>query len=253
MVDLVNELAGKVAIVSGSARNIGRATATELARAGASVVIHARESQDLCDEVVAEIEGFGGKAISCLADIRDEEAIKAMVAKTVDTFGGIDILVNNAAMRANQKFTEIDDESWDRVVMTGLRGCFNMSRHCVPEIVKRGGGAVISMGGMAAHRGSARRSHVMATKAGVAGLTRGIALDHGPDNIRANIVVVGVFDTVRSANAPESSHPDNLVVPMGRLGKPEDIADLIRFLVGPGATYISGQTIHVNGGIYNPH
>ncbi len=253
MVDLVNELAGKVALVTGSARNIGRATAVELARAGAAVVIHARESQDLCDEVVAEIEGFGGKAISCLADIRNEDDIRAMVKKTVDAFGGLDILVNNAAMRANQKFTEIDDESWDRVVETGLRGCFNMSRHCIPEIIKRGGGSVISLGGMAAHQGSARRAHVMATKAGIAGLTRGIALDHGPDGIRANIVVVGVFDTLRSANAPESSHPDNLVVPMGRLGVPQDIADLIRFLVGPGASYISGQTIQVNGGIYNPH
>jgi 3-oxoacyl-[acyl-carrier protein] reductase len=93
----------------------------------------------------------------------------------------------------------------------------------------------------------------MATKAGIAGLTRGIALDHGPDNIRANIVVVGVFDTARNANAPVTSHRDDLVVPMARLGVPQDIADLIRFLVGPGATYISGQTIHVNGGIYNPH
>ena len=253
MVDLVNELAGKVALVTGSARNIGRATAVELARAGAGVVIHARESQELCDEVVAVIEGFGGKAISCLADIRDEDDIRAMVKKTVDVFGGLDILVNNAAMRANQKFTEINDESWDRVVETGLRGCFNMSRHCIPEIIKRGGGSVISLGGMAAHRGTARRAHVMATKAGIAGLTRGIALDHGPDGIRANIVVVGVFDTLRSANAPESSHPDNLVIPMGRLGVPQDIADLIRFLVGPGASYISGQTIQVNGGIYNPH
>ncbi len=253
MVDLVNELEGKVAIVTGSARNIGRATAVELARAGAAVVIHARESRDLCDEVVAEIEEFGGKAISCLADIRDEESVKAMVAKTVAELGGIDILVNNAAMRANQKFTEIDDESWDRVVGTGLRGSFNMARHCVPEIIRRGGGSVISLGGMAAHQGSARRSHVMATKAGIGGLTRGIALDHGADNIRANIVVVGVFDTVRSANAPESSHPDDLKPPMGRLGVPQDMADLIRFLVGPGATYISGQTIQVNGGIYNPH
>lgn len=253
MVDLVNELDGKVAIVTGSARNIGRATATELARGGAAVVIHARESLDLCDEVVAEIADFGGRAISCLADIRDEAAVKAMVARAVETFGGVDILVNNAAMRANQKFTEIDDESWARVVETGLRGCFNMSRNCVPEMIRRGGGSVISMGGMSAHRGNARRAHVMATKAGVAALTRGIALDHGPDNVRANNVVVGVFDTERSANAPQSSHPDDIVVPLGRKGVPQDIANVIRFLVGPGASYISGQTIHVNGAVYNPH
>jgi 3-oxoacyl-[acyl-carrier protein] reductase len=253
MVDLVNELEGKVAIVTGSARNIGRATAIELARAGAAVVIHSRETQDLCDEVVAEIEGFGGRAISCCADIRDEEAVKALVEKTVSELGGVDILINSAAMRANQKFTEIDDESWDRVVGTGLRGSFNMARHCVPEMIKRGGGSIISLGGMGAHQGSERRAHVMATKAGIGALMRGIAMDHGPDNIRANNVVVGVFATERSHNAPKSSHADDLLPPLGRRGVPQDIADLIRFLVGPGATYISGQTIQLNGGIYNPH
>ncbi len=253
MVDLVNELAGKVAIVTGSARNIGRATAKELARAGASVVVHARESKELCDEVVDEITADGGKAIACTADIRDVDAVAGLMAAALDAFGGIDILVNNAAMRSNVPFTEIDDENWDRIIGTTIQGAFNTCRASVPHIIKRGGGSIISVGGMAAHQGAAHRAHVMAAKAALGGLTRGLALDLGQYGIRANTVVVGVFDTVRGANAPVSSHPDDLKVPMGRLGVPQDMADLIRFMVGPGASYISGQTIHCNGAAYVPH
>lgn len=253
MVDLVNELAGKVAIVTGSARNIGRATVKELAHAGAAVVVHARESKALCDEVVAEIVADGGRAIAHTADIRDSNAVAGLVGATVEAFGGLDILVNNAAMRSNLAFTEIDDESWDRIIGTTIQGAFNTCRAAVPHMIERGGGAIVSVGGMAAHQGTARRAHVMAAKAGLGGLTRGLALDLGQYGIRANTVVVGVFDTVRGANAPESSHPADLKIPLGRLGAPQDMADLIRFIVGPGASYISGQTIHCNGAAYLPH
>jgi len=253
MVDLVNELAGKVAIVTGSARNIGRATVKELARAGASVVVHARESKDLCDEVVDEITADGGKAIACTADIRDADAVAGLMAAALEAFGGIDILVNNAAMRSHAAFTELDDENWNRIIDTTIQGAFNTCRAAVPHIIKRGGGSIVSVGGMTAHRGAARRVHVMTAKAALGGLTRGLALDLGQYGIRANTLVVGAFDTVRSANAPESSNPADLKIPMGRLGAPQDMADLIRFMVGPGATYISGQTIHCNGAAYVPH
>ena len=253
MVDLVNELAGKVAVVTGSARNIGRATVTELARAGASVVVHAREARDLCDEVVAEITAAGGKAVACTGDIRDAEAARGLIDAAVEAFGGMDILVNNAAQRSNLPFTEIDDESWDRIMGTTIQGSFNTCRAAVPHMIERGGGAIISVGGMSAYRGAARRAHVMTAKDGLGGLTRGLALDLGQYGIRANMVVVGKFDTVRSANAPESSNPPDLKIPMGRMGVPQDMANLIRFLVGPGASYISGQTIHCNGAAYVPH
>ena len=253
MVDQVNELVGKVAIVSGSARNIGRATAIELAKAGASLVVNARESKDLCDEVVAEIEVAGGKAITCLGDISDPEAVQNIVDDTISEFGGVDILVNNAAVRSNIPFLEIDQDEWTRIAGTCLQGTLNLSRACIPLMIERGGGAIVSLAGLSSYKGSAGRSHVMATKDGLMGLTRGIAIEFGEKNIRANAAVVGRFDTVRSANALQSGFTTEPDIPLGRMGVAQDMADVIRFLVGPGSSYISGQTIHVNGAAYCPH
>ena len=253
MVDQVNELVGKVAIVSGSARNIGRATAIELAKAGASLVVNARESKDLCDEVVAEIEAAGGKAITCLGDISDPEAVQNIVDETISAFGGVDILVNNAAVRSNIPFLEIDQDEWTRIAGTCLQGTLNLSRACIPLMIERGGGAIVSLAGLSSYKGSAGRSHVMATKDGLMGLTRGIAIEFGEKNIRANAAVVGRFDTVRSANALQSGFTTEPDIPLGRMGVAQDMADVIRFLVGPGSSYISGQTIHVNGAAYCPH
>jgi len=253
MVDQVNELVGKVAIVSGSARNIGRATAIELAKAGASLVVNARESKDLCDEVVAEIEEAGGKAITCLGDISDPEKVQNIVDDTVAAFGGVDILVNNAAVRSNIPFLEIDQDEWTRIAGTCLQGTLNLSRACIPLMIERGGGAIVSLAGLSSYKGSAGRSHVMATKDGLMGLTRGIAIEFGEKNIRANAAVVGRFDTIRSANALQSGFTTEPDIPLGRMGVAQDMADVIRFLVGPGSSYISGQTIHVNGAAYCPH
>ena len=253
MVDQVNELVGKVAIVSGSARNIGRATAIELAKAGASLVVNARESKDLCDEVVAEIEAAGGKAMTCLGDISDPEAVQNIVDDTISEFGGVDILVNNAAVRSNIPFLEIDQDEWTRIAGTCLQGTLNLSRACIPLMIERGGGAIVSLAGLSSYKGSAGRSHVMATKDGLMGLTRGIAIEFGEKNIRANAAVVGRFDTVRSANALQSGFTTEPDIPLGRMGVAQDMANVIRFLVGPGSSYISGQTIHVNGAAYCPH
>lgn len=253
MVDLVNELEGKVAIVTGSARNIGRATAVELARAGASLIINARESKVLCEEVAHAIEANGGRAIPVIADITDRDAVGRMVETAVQTFGGVDILVNNAAVRANVGFVDLEEETWQRSIDTSIQGAFNTCKACIPHMIERGGGSVISVAGMASHQGVPRRAHVMASKDGLIGLTRGLAIDLGPQNIRSNVVVVGVFDTERGANAPVSGHAPDVSIPMGRKGVPQDMADLIRFLAGPGAAYISGQTIHCNGAAYCPH
>ena len=253
MVDLVNELEGKVAIVSGSARNIGRAAAIELSKAGASLVVNARESRDLCDEVVAEIQKAGGKAITCLADVSDNEAVRNLVGNAVEEFGGVDILVNNAAVRSNIPFLEIDQEEWARIAGTCLQGTLNLSRACIPLMIERGGGAIVSLAGLSSYKGSVGRSHVMATKDGLMGLTRGLAIEFGEKNIRANAAVVGRFDTVRSANSLQSGFTTEPDIPLGRMGVPQDMADVIRFLVGPGSAYITGQTIHINGGAYCPH
>jgi 3-oxoacyl-[acyl-carrier protein] reductase len=253
MADLVGELEGKVAIVTGSARNIGRATALELARAGAALVVNARQAKDLCEEVAKEITTAGGRAIPIVADITDPEAVDRMVGATVEEFGGIDILVNNAATRSSKPFEELDLETFRYATGTALEGSFLMSRACVSHIIKRGGGSIVGLGGLNSYRGHAGRSHVMAAKGGLGSLMRGLAMDLGKHQITVNSVVVGTFETERAGSSSSGSpQPDVSTIPLGRKGVPQDIADLIRFLVGPGSRYISGQTIHCNGAAYCP-
>jgi 3-oxoacyl-[acyl-carrier protein] reductase len=253
VVDLVNELNGKVAIVTGSARNIGRATAIELARGGASVIINSRSSMDLCEQVKEEIEAAGGKAAIAMGNIGDEKIATAIVSQALDSFGGVDILVNNAAVRSNIPLLGLNQTEWDRISEPCVRGSFNLSRLCIPSMVERGGGAIVSLAGMSSYRGNPGRAHVMAAKDALMGLTRGLAIEFGRKNIRANTAVVGRFDTLRSANAPTHGFSEEPDIPMGRMGTPQDMANLIRFLVGPGATYLSGQTIHLNGAALCPH
>jgi len=191
MVDLVNELAGKVAIVTGSARNIGRATALELAHAGAAVVINARTAQALCEEVAHEITAAGGRALPIVADITDADAVARMVAAARAEFGGVDILVNNAAFRSRVPFVELDDQTWDFTLAASFQGAYRMCKACVPEMIARGGGAIIGVGGLGSYAGQVARTHVMASKAGLGALMRGLAFDLGKHNIRANYVIVG--------------------------------------------------------------
>lgn len=254
MVDLVNELAGKVAIITGSARNIGRTTAHELAHAGAAVVINARTSGDLCEEVAHEITAAGGRALPFVADITDADAVARMVEATRAEFGGVDILVNNAAYRSRVPFVELDDETWDFTLGASFQGAYRMCKACVPDMIERGGGAIIGVGGVGSYTGQTRRTHVMAAKSGLAALTRGLAIDLGQHNIRANNVIVGHYDTeIEGSGSAKATNVDDLSsIPLGRLGTPQDMANLIRFLVGPGGSYISAQTIHSNGASFSP-
>jgi 3-oxoacyl-[acyl-carrier protein] reductase len=254
MADLVNELDGKVAIVTGSARNIGRATALELARAGAAIVVNARSSTALCEEVAHQIVAAGGRALPVVADITDADAVTRMVDAARTEFGGVDILVNNAAFRSRVPFVELDDATWDFTLGASFQGAWRMCKACVPDMIARGGGAIVGVGGLGSYAGQTARTHVMASKAGLGALMRGLAIDLGKHNIRANFVIVGHFDTeiAGSGSAKAKNVTDLSGIPLGRLGVPQDMADLIRFLVGPGAGYISAQTIHVNGAAFSP-
>jgi 3-oxoacyl-[acyl-carrier protein] reductase len=254
MVDLVNELAGKVAIVTGSARNIGRATAVELARAGATLVINARSSGDLCEEAANEIIAAGGRAMPFVADITDPAAVDRMVSAAIAEFGGIDILVNNAANRSRRHFPDIAEEDWRHALGAAFEGAFLMSKACVPSMIARGGGSIVGLGGLNAYRGHAERAHGMAAKAALGGLIRGLAFDLGQYNIRANVVVVGTFDTeTEGSSSSGTPKPPLSEIPLGRYGVPQDMANLIRFVVGPAASYLSGQTVHLNGAAFCPH
>ncbi|MDE0814177.1 MAG: SDR family oxidoreductase [Alphaproteobacteria bacterium] len=249
MVDLVNELEGKVAIVTGSARNIGRVTAEELARAGAAVVINALSRKSLCEEVAEGICAAGGRAIPVMADCRDKDSIDAMATAAIREFGGIDILVHNAAVRHNIHFDDMTFDHLKDPIALSIHGMFHLAKATVPSMKQRGGGSIIGVGGMNSHRGSTGRSHLMAAKMGMNQYVRGLSLDLAEFGIRANQVVVGTYDTVRDASTAAPRR--NLVnIPLGREGVPQDMANLVRYLVGPGGDYITGQTIHSNGGAF---
>ena len=243
------ELEGRVALVTGAARNIGRATALALAGAGAAVIVNSRTSRDEAEAVAAEIERAGGKAMAHLADVTDEAAVGAMVAAGVKRFGRLDILVNNAAVRDVTKIDDIDLATWRYVTGIILDGAFICTRACLAPLRASGAGAIVNVGGMSGHTGAAGRPHVVAAKLGLVGLTRGLAHDLAPDNITVNCVVPGLIDTKRGASSgTKTAHLHEGL--LGRRGTPQEVADAICFLAGPRARYITGQDWHVNGGAY---
>ena len=246
-----NDLTSKVALVTGGARNIGRAISLALAAGGASVLVNARASRDDAEETVAMIRSKGGKALAHLADVTDARAVAAMTDAAVREFGRLDILVNNAAIRAETPFEEIQLEDWRRIVATVLDGAFLCAQACLPHMVRAGGGSIINIGGMTGHTGAHGRAHVVAAKAGLAGLTRALALDLAPHGITVNCVVPGTIETIRGLpGAPERPAHRQQLPPLGRRGSPDEIAAVARFLSGPGARYITGQSLHANGGGY---
>ena len=241
-----NELKGKVALVTGATKNIGRAIARSLASAGATVAVNSRASQEDGEKVVAEIRNAGGKAHSYVADIADAAAVEAMVKGAVDRFGGIDILVLNASVRKQTHITEMSFEEWRRIMAISLDGSFHCVKACLPTMTKRGGGAIVTLGGMMALAGAKNRVHGSVVKHGLVGMTRALALDLAEFGIRVNCVAPGQMNTP-PAGEPIVVPSPSKAVPLGRKGEPEEIAATVRFLCGPGSSFISGQTFHVNG------
>jgi 3-oxoacyl-[acyl-carrier protein] reductase len=245
------ELAGKVALVTGGARNIGRAISRALAAGGAAVMVNARTSRTEAEETAAAIRAAGGRAAIHFADVTDAGAVAAMVEATVGTFGRLDFLVNNAAVRTEAPFAGMQLEDWRRVLSIVLDGAFLCARSCLPHMIRAGGGAVVNIGGMTGHTGAAGRAHVVTAKAGLTGLTRALAHDLAPHGITVNCVVPGTIETARGLpGAPEHPAHRHALPPLGRRGKPDEVAAAVRFLCGPGARYITGQSLHVSGGGY---
>lgn len=242
-------LAGKVALVTGAGKNIGRRIALALAEDGADVVVNGRSDAALLDEVTAEITALGRRALPVIADISVEDDVKSLVARSVEHFGGIDIAVSNAGLRRQTPLIEMDFAEWREIMSVALDGAFLLARHCVPEMIKRGGGRFVGLSGVSHHAGVPERVHVNASKAGLEGLIHGMAGELGQYGITANAVAPGAIDTARGASAGAMPAALNLNgIPLGRLGSPDEIAATVRFLVGPGGGYVTGQTIHVNGG-----
>jgi 3-oxoacyl-[acyl-carrier protein] reductase len=244
------ELSGRVALVTGAGRNIGRAMAKALAEGGAAVIVNVRRDAAEARQVVGEIERNGGKAIAAIADVADETAVFRMVEDAAKKLGRIDYLVNNAALRQERPFEEMTFTEWRNVLGVTLDGAFHCAKACLPHLKASGAGAVVNIGGLSAHTGSKHRAHVTAAKLGLVGFTRGLAHDLAKDHVTVNLVAPGTIDTVRKADAAQPAHHLINNTLTGQRGAPDDVAAMVRFLCGPGARYITGQTIHVNGGAY---
>jgi 3-oxoacyl-[acyl-carrier protein] reductase len=245
-----NELTGKVAIVTGAGRNIGRAIALALAGDGASVVVNARGNRAEAEAVAREIETAGGKALVHIGDVADAAAVQAMADAAIKHFGRIDILVNNAALRREKPFAEMSYAEWREIMNVTLDGAFHCVKACLPALRKSGKGSIVNIGGLSAHTGAKDRAHVVTAKAGIIGFTRALAHDLASDGITVNCVVPGLIGTQRPRDKPEPAHHLTHQTITGERGRPEDVAATVRFLCGPAARYINGQAIHANGGAY---
>jgi 3-oxoacyl-[acyl-carrier protein] reductase len=243
------ELSGKVAIVTGAGRNIGRAIALGLADAGAAVTVVVRANKAEADAVVKEIESKGGKALAQLADIADAKAVQAMADATLKQFGRIDMLVNNAAIRREKNIADMSYAEWREVMDVTLDGAFHCVKACLPAL-KKNGGTIVNIGGMSAHIGSKDRAHVTAAKLGLVGFTRGLSHDLAADEITVNCVVPGAIDTARAQGAAKPAHHLTHGTISGERGRPEDVAAMVRYLCGSSGRYVTGQALHVSGGAY---
>ncbi len=250
---MAGELKGKVALVTGGVRRIGRATALALAAEGAAVVINARSSLDEAKDAAAEVAKTGVKSKAILADVTDEASVNAMMAEIVRDFGRLDILINTAGIRKDAGLVEMTLADWRAVMAVVLDGAFLCARAAIPHMIKAGGGTIINIGGMTAHTGAAGRAHVSTAKAGLVGLTKALAVEFADKGITVNCVAPGKIGGKRSATSgkggqiPGGGHP--LV---GREGTFEEVAQMIRTLCVPTGKFITGQTIHVSGGLYLP-
>ncbi|MHB2169049.1 SDR family NAD(P)-dependent oxidoreductase [Alsobacter sp. R-9] len=250
------ELSGRIALVTGAARNIGRAIALALAEGGADVAIHTRAAVDEANETARLVRETGARAVVVTGDLADPAAADAAVGEAVKALGGLDILVNNAALRREGRIETIDYAAWREIMGATLDGAFLATRAALPHILARagtGGGRIVNIGGMTGHSGAPERVHVVTAKAGLVGFTKALAHDLAEHGVTANCVVPGMIDTVRGGSNPaKAAHHAERKILLGRRGRPEEVAGMVRYLCGPTAAFVTGQAIHVNGGTYLP-
>src|SRR6516162_6440400 len=239
----MGKLDGKVALITGSGRNIGRATALKLAGEGAHIVVNARTNQAEADAVTREVRDRGVKAISVLADMAEKDQVDALAARALSEFG-------RAAIRPHKPFTEVTVQDWEHVRGVVLDGALYLTQAIIPSMVKNNYGRILFFTGHGAFSGGSGRVHVSAAKMGLIGMARSLAAEYAGQNIRANVVSPGSIDTRR--DNPEWYHgrvPNAAGIPLGRQGTVDEIAATCLFLVSDDSGFITGQTIHVNGGV----
>jgi 3-oxoacyl-[acyl-carrier protein] reductase len=245
----MGKLEGKVAVVTGSGRNIGRATVLKLAAEGANVVVNARSNLAEAEAVVREAQGLGVKAIAVIADMAKRDEVEMLAARSLSEFGRIDILINNAAIRPHKPFTELTVQDWEAVRAVVLDGPLYLTRAVIGSMVENGFGRILFFAGEGSFIGGSGRAHLSAAKMGLVGFARGLASELAPKNIRVNVVSPGIIDTRRDNPEWYQGRTQSAVgIPLGRQGSVDEIAATCLFLVSDDSGFITGQTIHVNGG-----
>ena len=246
----MSEFKGRAAIVTGGSRGIGRAIARELAARGASVAFSFTRNREVADQLVAEIEREGGRALGCQADVTDFAAAEAMVKSVKSEFGSIDYLVNNAGITRDKLIMMMTQEDWDAVLDTNLKGVFNITKHVVSVMVRQRRGAILNIASISGIVGMAGQTNYSASKAGLIGFTKALAKEVGRRNITVNALALGLIETDMTAALPDEYKQKMLEqIPLGRYGTVEEVARVAAFLLSDDARYITGQVIQADGGL----
>lgn len=252
------QLQGKTALVAGAGRNNGKAIALAFAREGADLILLARERRAELDQVAHECERIGVKVLPLLCDVSDHEQVNRIVQQGIGHFGKVDVLMNVAGRRAHQDFWEISYEEWHKTFAVNLHSAFYLAKAVTPSMMKRGkGGSIVALGGMASITSQPQRAHVIASKTGLYGLIKALALELGPYNIRANLIALGMIDNVRANPEwyPERggggyTDAETAGIALRRTGKPQEVANVAVFLASDQSSFITGDRILCNGGKY---
>lgn len=241
---------GKVAIVTGASRGIGREIALQLAQEGAKVAVNYSGSKDKADEVVQQIKDAGGEAFAIQADVSNTDSVKTMVDMTIETFGSIDILVNNAGITKDNLLVRMKEDEWDDVININLKGVFLCTKGVSRQMMRQRAGKIVNVASIVGVSGNAGQANYVAAKAGVIGFTKTTAQELAARNINVNAVAPGFITTDMTDALNEDVKNQMLAnIPLGKLGSPENVAKTVMFLLSEDAAYITGQTIHVDGGM----